>query len=196
MFWQKFRESNPRATKIKHEYLRSRASRCLSLSSPSSSGFLEIYRDTCAYILDLAPKNFSYRKSHINKQDETYWTKVHYKRIIAWDAIIGIRISNTIFTCMSTLWNRDSIFRWEHCESSFQFWWYLFFFKWGYKTNAICKWLEHFLIKMQSVIKVLSLTKTQEIGHLFYRARSSPIPICLYSQITPWLYESSAKNDC
>ena len=28
----------------------------------------------------------------------------------------------------------------------------------------------NFLIKMQSVIKVLSLTKTQEIGHLFYRA--------------------------
>ena len=44
------------ATSIKHEYLRSRASRCLSLSS--SSGVLEIYRDTRAYILDLASENF------------------------------------------------------------------------------------------------------------------------------------------
>ena len=42
---------------FKHEYLRSRASRCLSFSS-ASSGVLEIYRDTCAYILDLASMNF------------------------------------------------------------------------------------------------------------------------------------------
>ena len=40
---------------FKHEYLRSRASRCLSLSS--SSGVLEIHRDTRAYVLDLASKN-------------------------------------------------------------------------------------------------------------------------------------------
>ena len=43
---------------FKHEYLRSRASRCLSLSS-ASSGVLEIYRDTRAYILDLASTNFT-----------------------------------------------------------------------------------------------------------------------------------------
>ena len=42
-------------------YLRSRASKRLSLSSSSSSsgqGVLEIYRDTRAFILDLASRNF------------------------------------------------------------------------------------------------------------------------------------------
>ena len=46
---------------IKHEYLRSRAYKCLSLSSPSSSGdFWKIidYRDTRAYILDPCIQEF------------------------------------------------------------------------------------------------------------------------------------------
>ena len=44
---------------VKHELLRSRASRCLSLSSSSSlQEVLEIYRDTRAYIVSLASPNF------------------------------------------------------------------------------------------------------------------------------------------
>ena len=40
---------------VKHEYLRSRASRCLTLSSSLAfPGVLEIYRDARAFILDLA----------------------------------------------------------------------------------------------------------------------------------------------
>ena len=62
-FWQKFRENNV----FKHEYLRSRAYKCLSLSSSAASlqGVLEIYRDTRAYILDLASKNFT---KEVNKE--------------------------------------------------------------------------------------------------------------------------------
>ena len=42
-----------------------------------------------------------------------------------------------------------------------------------YLSNEAIKWMQfvsdlNFLIKMQSVIKPLSLTKTQEIGHLFF----------------------------
>ena len=44
---------------IRHEYLRSHASRCLSLSSSFSGNLLAIYRDTRTYILDLASKNFA-----------------------------------------------------------------------------------------------------------------------------------------
>ena len=45
---------------IKHEYLRSRASKCLSLASPfSSDTVIQLYWDTRAYILDLASTNFS-----------------------------------------------------------------------------------------------------------------------------------------
>ena len=54
---KKFRQINYLV--IKHEYLRSCASRCLSLSSSSSfPGVLEIHRDTRAFILDLASGNF------------------------------------------------------------------------------------------------------------------------------------------
>ena len=54
--------------KVKHEYLRFRAYKCLSLSSsvfPVTIRFSNyfilwvIYQDTRAYILDLAPRNFS-----------------------------------------------------------------------------------------------------------------------------------------
>ena len=55
------------SVKIKHEYLRSRASKCLSLSSfPSvmvSQLNFELYRDTRAFILDLASRNFYVRIS-------------------------------------------------------------------------------------------------------------------------------------
>ena len=51
---------------FKHEYLRSRASRCLSLSFLLQSLFKLCnygYRDTRAYILDLASRNFWSSKS-------------------------------------------------------------------------------------------------------------------------------------
>ena len=50
------------SVKVKHEYLRSRASTCMSLSSSSDSDIslkkAHFYRDTHAYILDLASTNF------------------------------------------------------------------------------------------------------------------------------------------
>ena len=63
---KKFRQINYLV--IKHEYLRSCASRCLSLSSSSSfPGVLEIHRDTRAYILDLASRNFSLVKPLLSR---------------------------------------------------------------------------------------------------------------------------------
>ena len=48
--WKELDKNN-----VKHEYLRSRASRCLTLSSSLAfPGVLEIYRDARAFILDLA----------------------------------------------------------------------------------------------------------------------------------------------
>ena len=67
---------------IKHEYLRPRASKCLSFSSSSnrySNFLLNGYRDTRAYILDLESTNFQFWNwSHKNKD---YFTIYFFSRM-------------------------------------------------------------------------------------------------------------------